>query len=724
MEVVALAGDMEKSFYSPSWYRVASLKPRLRSHARILRQHFRGQLWYVLQDPASGRFHRFTPAAYLLISLMNGNRTVREIWELACSRVGDDVLTQDEMIQLLAQLYQVDVLHADVPPDIEEMSARASKVSRRKLAMSLMNPLALRLPLLDPDVFLTATLPAVRPLFSRIGASLIAVVVGCAMALAAVHWAELTANVFDRVLVWESLVLLIVTYPFVKILHELGHAYAVKCWGGEVHELGLMLLVFLPVPYVDASSSAAFPEKWRRALVGAAGIIVELVLASLALFVWLDVEEGLLRAFTYNVMLIGGVSTILFNGNPLLRFDGYYVLADLLEIPNLADRAKRFINYLIIRNLFGVKGAASPATSPGEPFWFILYGVSAFCYRVGIVLAIILVVAAKFFVIGAVLAIWSCVIMVGVPSGKAVWFLFTSPVLARQRRRAIGISAGVVTAIAIMLLLVPVPYRTVAEGIIWTPGEASVFARTEGTVVALLSEPNSFVSRGDPLIRLEDPLLDAKVRVLEASVRELELRRIAVAGSDPLQKQLFEEQLDRAKGDLDLHRKRTADLVVRSPGDGRFVLRRPNELLGKFAHRGEIVAFVATFDSPIVRLVVPEDELDLVRTRPESIEIRLVDKIDAIYPGFILREIPNISDRLPSLALGTPGGGNVVIDPRDPKNPKAMTKLLQIELGFREPLSISEMGGRVYARFDHGNEPLAWRFYRDLRQLFLRRFNV
>ena len=100
--------------------------------------------------------------------------------------------------------------------------------------------------------------------------------------------------------------------------------------------------MFLPVPYVDASSSAAFQEKWRRALVGAAGIVVELVLASFALLVWLNVEAGLLRAFAYNVMLIGGVSTILFNGNPLLRFDGYYVLADLLEIPNLADRAKRF----------------------------------------------------------------------------------------------------------------------------------------------------------------------------------------------------------------------------------------------------------------------------------------------------------------------------------------------------------------------------------------------
>src|SRR5260370_16762836 len=105
MEVVALAGDMEKSFYSPSWYRVASLKPRLRSHARILRQHFRGQLWYVLQDPASGRFHRFTPAAYLLISLMHGSTTVRHIWHLPSSHFADHVLPHDKMTHLPPPLY-------------------------------------------------------------------------------------------------------------------------------------------------------------------------------------------------------------------------------------------------------------------------------------------------------------------------------------------------------------------------------------------------------------------------------------------------------------------------------------------------------------------------------------------------------------------------------------------------------------------------------------------
>jgi putative peptide zinc metalloprotease protein len=715
---------MEQSFYSPSWYRVADIKPRLRNHARIHRQHFRGQLWYVLQDPASGRFHRFSPAAYLVISLMNGSRTVRQIWDLACSRLGDDALTQGEIIRLLAQLHQVDVLHADVPPDSEEVSARATKVRNRKLASSLLNPLAVRLPLFDPDVFLSVTMPLLRSLLSRTAVCIYVLIIGCGIVLAAMHWSELTDNVVDRVLVTNSLVLLLLTYPFVKVFHELGHAYALKRWGGEVHELGLMFLVFMPVPYVDASSSASFGDKWQRAAVGAAGIFVELILASLALVIWLNAQEGLVRAFAFNVMLIGGVSTVLFNGNPLLRFDGYYVLSDLLEIPNLADRSKRYIVHLLIRHAFGVKDAVSPATEPGERFWFIVYGVSSFAYRIFIVSVIVLVVATRFFIIGVLLAIWSCVVMLGVPLAKSVWYLLYNPILAGQRRRAIGISGAALGAAALILLMVPVPYRTVVEGVVWTPGESGVFAETEGTVTALLSEPNSLVGRGDPLVQLQDPLLEARVRVLEAEVTELELRRLAVVGTDPLHQQMFEEQLERARGDLELNRKRLENLIVRSPGEGRFILRRPGDLLGKFAHKGEILAFVADFDHPIAKIVVPEDSADLVRSRRNAIAIRLSDTIGTIHTGAVLREIPNIGYRLPSLALSTAGGGDVAIDPRDTKAPRGLTNMLQLELGFEPPLSVSEMGGRVYARFDHGSESLAWRMYRDLRQLFLKRFNV
>jgi putative peptide zinc metalloprotease protein len=678
----------------------------------------------VLQDPASGRFHRFTPAAYFVMSLMNGSRSVRQIWELASRRLGDDALTQDELIRLLAQLHQVDVLHGDVPPDVDEMSTRAAKVRQRKLIGSLANPLAIRLPLLDPDAFLNATLPLLRPLFSWIGALSYVVIVGCALVLAGVYWRELTDNVVDRVLVDKSLVLLLITYPFVKALHELGHAYALKYWGGEVHELGLMFLVFLPVPYVDASGSASFGEKWQRVLVGAAGIMVELFLAAIALFIWLSVQEGLVRAFAFNVMLIGGISTVVFNGNPLLRFDGYYILSDLLEIPNLADRSKRFIGYLVIRYLFGAQDAHSPVTAPGERFWFITYGVASFAYRVFIVSVIFLVVATRFFIIGVILAIWGFIMMVGLPMGKGVWFLFKSPAIARQRRRAVTVCAAGLIAALLVLLLVPVPYRTVAEGVIWTPGEAGVFTGVEGTVAALLSEPNSVISRGDPLIRLEDPLLDAQVRILEATAKELELRRAAVVGTDPLRKQLLEQQLEQVTADLALKRKRQADLIVRSPGQGRFILRRPGDLMGKFVHKGEILAYVAAYDNPIAKIIVPEDAADLARSRSNAVEIRLADSIGVTHPASILREVPSIDDRLPSLALSTIGGGNIAVDPRDPRNPRALTQILHIELGFQEPVTVVEMGGRIYARFDHGNEPLAWRLYRDLRQLFLRHLNV
>jgi putative peptide zinc metalloprotease protein len=278
--------------------------------------------------------------------------------------------------------------------------------------------------------------------------------------------------------------------------------------------------------------------------------------------------------------------------------------------------------------------------------------------------------------------------------------------------------------LALALLLVPVPYRTVVEGVVWSPGEAGVFAGVEGTVVGLLRETNSLVSRGDPLIQLEDPLLEARVRVLDAAVKELELRREAVTGTDPLRRQMYDEQLERARGDLDLNRNRRENLTVRSPGEGRFILRRPGDLMGKFAHKGEILAFVADFEHPIAKIVVTEDAADLVRMRPNAVAIRLSNNIGAVHVGSVVREVPYFSDRLPSMALSTAGGGDVAIDPRDAKNPRALSKVFQVDLGFGPSLSVFEMGERVYARFDHGNEPLAWRFYRELRQLFLRRFNV
>ncbi|TFH41932.1 MAG: peptidase M50, partial [Lysobacterales bacterium] len=361
---------MSGSLFSPHWYRVAELTPRIRSHAQFRRHHYRGQLWYVLDDRASGRHHRFTPAAYHFIARFDGTQKVQDAWDATTSRLGDDAPTQDEAIQLMGQLHSADVLQCDVPPDTEELFSRYQREQRQKWKKRLMNPLAVRIPLVDPDRFLDTWLPIVRPFFGWIGLLIWAGIVSTGVVLAVTHWKELSAHAASQALSPMNLVLLVFVYPIVKGLHEFGHGFATKVWGGEVHEMGIMFLVFMPVPYVDATASASFPEKSRRISVSAAGMMVELGLAALCMFLWLQIEPGIVRDIALNVMLIGGISTLLFNGNPLLRFDGYYIFSDAIDVPNLGSRANKYIAYLAQRFLCGVRGAQSPANAPGEARWF------------------------------------------------------------------------------------------------------------------------------------------------------------------------------------------------------------------------------------------------------------------------------------------------------------------------------------------------------------------
>ena len=324
-----------------TWYRISAMRPRLRGHAQIHRQVYRGETWYILQDHQSGLFFRVSPAANLMLCCMDGRRTMQQILDIAGKRFGADRPTQDDAVQLLIKLYRADLLHGEMPPDMAELERRSERHRHHGLLTWIRSPMAMRFPLFDPDRFLDRTMPLVRPLFTTAGfvAWLLLVLFGAV--LAAMHWPELTENVSDRVFTAQSAILVVVLFPIIKALHELGHAYMAKAGGAEVHELGVMLIVFLPVPYVDASASSAFRQPRRRALVGAAGIMVELALAALAMIAWEWLAPGLWRAAAFNVMLVGGVSTLLFNGNPLLRFDGYYVLSDLIQIPNLDTQGYR-----------------------------------------------------------------------------------------------------------------------------------------------------------------------------------------------------------------------------------------------------------------------------------------------------------------------------------------------------------------------------------------------
>ena len=287
---------MSDSLFSPSWYRVAELKPRLRNHGEVHRHDYRGKVWFILQDHASGRSHRFSPAAYSFIGLMDGNSTVQQLWDTVTEQAGDKAPSQDEVIRLLGLLHSADILISDVTPDSRELFRRYQRQERMKLKQRLWTPLAIRIPMFDPENFLERSLSFARLLINRYTAVLWLMVVLTGVVLAAVHWSDLTENVVDRALLPQNLLLLWFVYPVVKTFHELGHAYVTKLNGGEVHEIGIMFLVLMPVPYVDVSSAWGFRDKHKRMAVGAAGIAVELFLGALALFVWLSVEDGVVHA--------------------------------------------------------------------------------------------------------------------------------------------------------------------------------------------------------------------------------------------------------------------------------------------------------------------------------------------------------------------------------------------------------------------------------------------
>ena len=340
------------SLLSPHWYRVAYLRPRLRSGVRISRQQVRGQTWYVLTDPVSGRHHRFNGMAYALVAGCDGQLTIDEIWAQRVDAEGDDAPTQSQAIEVFAQAFGANLLGGDVAPDAGGvMKAQGKRRAQRQRAA--LNPLAFKLPLWDPDRFLDARVHLVAWCFGAAWRWMFLALLGLGMLLLGANFTEFSRAAATQLGDGRTMILLWLAYPLVKGLHELAHAFAVKAYGGEVHEMGVTMLMLTPVPYVDASASIAFEHKRQRVVVGAAGIAAELLLSTAALVLWLVIEPGLKSDAAFAVVLIGGFSTLAINGNPLLRFDGYHVLCDAFELPNLAQRSQRVWQALAKRIALG-----------------------------------------------------------------------------------------------------------------------------------------------------------------------------------------------------------------------------------------------------------------------------------------------------------------------------------------------------------------------------------
>ena len=714
---------MSFDLLSPSWYRVAELRPRLRSHVRLHRHHYRGELWYVLEDRVSRRMHRFNPVAYYLIGLMDGRRTVQQVWDAAIDRFGDDAPTQDETIRLLGQLHAAEVLQTEVTPDVAELLRRVRRGKPSTWMQNLRSPLAVRLPLFDPDRFLERWLPWYRPLFGFAGFVLWGVVVGWALFTAAAHWQELTQDFSARVLAPQNLLLMALIFPLLKLCHEFGHACATKAWGGEVHEMGIMFLVLMPIPYVDASAATAFRETSRRVLVGAAGMVIELFIASLALFLWLDAQPGLFRTALYNVMLIAGISTVLFNANPLLRFDGYYILGDLLQIQNLRQRGQQYFAHLVESRLFGLELPEFDATR-WEKRWFVFFTIASFIYRVFIMLAIALFIARQYMIVGVALALWALFAAFILPLGKGIAYLLGHARLRKQRLRAIATTAALVGVVTAFIFAVPLPYWTRAQGVIWVPQDAQVRADADGFVRRLVVAPGTIVSRGSPLLVAENAELTPRIRVLEAQLDLLAARAQAERVSDHARWNVTREEMAGTRAELAYLRERRDRLTVRSPTSGIFVTAiPPQDLVGRYLRQGQEIGYVVPAAMVTARVLVSQDDIDIVRSDTEAVRVKLVGRMYESFDAQIVREVPAAVSEVANLALSSQGGGSAPLDPRDGSKVKTLNSWFEFELALPATRAFV-LGEHVYARFEHPPEPLYRRIYRSVRQVFLRQFSV
>lgn len=708
--------------HSPSWYRVAQLRPRLRGHVRIHRHHYRGELWYVLEDRVSRRMHRFNRIAYYVIGLLDGRRTVQEIWDGATERFGDDAPTQDEVIRLLGRLHAAEVLQTEAMPDVAELARRTRRGRKKTWIQNLASPLAIRIPLFDPDRALERWLPWYGPWFGWIGAIVWCAVMITGIVQAGAHWAELSADVTSRVLAPQNLLVLLLTFPVIKLLHEFGHACAVKAWGGEVHEMGIMLLVLMPIPYVDASAASAFPEARRRVFVGLAGMVIELFVAAVALFFWIAMEPGLARAVLYDVMLIAGISTVLFNANPLLRYDGYYILADLVQIPNLRTQANQYLGRLVETRLFGVQD--NEAEPPDGRAWLAFYAVTSFLYRTFVICVIALFVASEYLIVGVLLALWALATAVVLPLAKGIGYLLMHQRLRRRRPRALAVTALAGAALYWALFVLPVPLWTQAEGIVALPEESFVRAGTDGFVKALPVEHGAQVRAGAPLITTEEPTLQLRARVLQAEIRLLEARASALRLENRVRWLRTLDELDAARGEMRQIQERVEQLTIVSPVAGAFVpMQATVDLPGRFLRQGEHIGYVLPAKTASALVLVSQDDVDLVRNRVQRIEVKVASRVYESYAATLRREVPAASDRLVNLALSSAGGGRAALDPRQTKEPKTLESWFAFELDLPQTRALA-LGEHVYVRFEHGAEPLATRLYRSVRQLFMRQFTV
>ncbi len=685
--------------------RLAKVCVAMRPELEVSRHVFRGQPGYLLRDPITFQTHHLNETDYRIVSELTPDRMLRDVLERLVT--GDVLAAENEesFYRFVVGLNQRGLLSLPVS-DGQQLYARYERRKAMERQAGPMRYLFYRVPLLRPDDFLQRTVKWFRPLFSRTAFLLWLV---SALASFVVLWSRWDdfCNPLGSMLALQNLPMLWVLLVGLKIAHEFGHAYACKHYGGRVPEMGAYFVLLTPCAYVDASAAWGFPRRWERIVVSLAGMYVESMLAMAALVIWCVTEPSFINSAAHYAMVLSTVVTIGFNINPLMKFDGYFVLTDILEIPNLAQQAKSETVGLVRRWALG-----TPHESPHRPgvrHGLITFGIASSAYKVLVTLGICTMLALTVPVAGVGFALLYAVSAIRDSVRQVRDFLKNSAAVPSQRRRVFAVVGGLGVLAPALLLLTPVPLARKAVGIVAREDDRVLRAEADGFVRELSVREGDSVAPGTTLASLENAELVAlfKGRAAECERIRYELR--GALQTDHAEASAAEARLAQAERELADAERRLNALVIRAPDGGEVTNIARLEDNGRFIRVGEPVAEIGR-GAWVVRALLSAD--GYAAAQPvvgQKIEARLNGESGIVLTGSILRVAAAGDRRVDDAALTHLGGGDIAVHG---ETMEAVEPFYEVTIALDQPDLALRHGMTAQVKFPPRTDALGLRMYR------------
>ena len=511
---------------------------------------YQGVEYWVVKEPLGQKYFQFPPHVFYLLQELDGTKSAEELQDNYHREFAPKRITRQDLQQLLTRFHQDGLVTSDLPGQGMELLKRSKKTSRMELMGQMANVLAIRYKGFDPEQILNFLLPFTWWIFTKGCAIVVAILAAIALASVGANWAAFQAKLpgFEAFFNPNEWYMFALVLCVTKVFHEFGHGLSCKRLGGECHEIGFMLLVLTPCLYCNVSDSWRLPNKWHRAAIGAAGMYVEIILATLATFIWWFVQPGFVQDICLKVMLVSSISTVLFNGNPLLRFDGYYIMSDVLEIPNLNQKSTKALTTLLGRNWLGLEIPDDQLMPANRPWAFATFTVAAFCYRWTVMFSIIFFLMTmlepyNLESLGVGLALFSVAGMIGMPAYKLFKYMSVPGRMHQVKKLRFGVISVIGIALLALILFFPLPHYLRCSFIVMPREVDTVWVLEPGRFDECLVEAGDLVTEGQVLARLvnenvEYQLLDVQAQVEEKKAKmEIANRQLSTTdhalGADP-----------------------------------------------------------------------------------------------------------------------------------------------------------------------------------------------